>query len=417
VVALRYNRGMSFSLHPVAGDEFDRFARAEFAAFAEPLPAEEHPAWVTGELDRTLAAFEGDEVVGTGRIYSLELTLPGGAVVPTAAVSAIGVLPTHRRRGILTAIMRQQLDDAAARGESTAVLTASEGTIYRRFGYGAATAHASFDLDRRHSAFLPEVTIEGRCRLIDEDDARKALPEIFERARRRQPGAISRPDNWWPSQYFVFHEARVGSGPPFHVVHEATTGEIDGYVTYSVEHEHAHEIARDRLGVRDLVSTGASARRALWCFVTGVDLVETITAWNVPADEPLRWMLRESRRMRLSSLHDHLWVRFVDVAAALAARRYAVEGRIVVDVRDDFRPESGGRYQLTGGPDGAECTRTDATADLACSTTELASVYLGGVRITDLARAGLVDELTAGALARVDAMFAVDPLPFSQTWF
>jgi predicted acetyltransferase len=408
---------MSFLLRPIAPDEFDDFARAEFTAFGEHLPGEEHPAWATGELDRTLAVFDGDEVVGTGRIYSLELTLPGGAIVPTAAVSAIGVIPTHRRRGILSAIMQQQLDDAAARGESTAVLTASEGTIYRRFGYGVSTLHASFDLDRRHAAFLPEVTIAGRCRLIDDDEARKVLPEIFERARRRQPGAISRPDTWWPSQYFIFDESKVGSGPSFHVVHEAPSGELDGYVTYTVEHNWNLGIPRNRLGVRELTSSSPTARRALWWYIADVDLVETITVWNAPADEPLRWMLRESRRVQLSRLHDHLWLRFVDVASALASRRFAVEGELVIEVHDELRPDVGGRFRLTGGPDGAECVRTDATPELSCRIAELASVYLGGVRIGDLARAGLVDEANRGALARADAMFSVDPLPFSQTWF
>jgi predicted acetyltransferase len=364
-----------------------------------------------------LAVFDGDEVVGTGRIYSLELTLPGGAVVPTAAISAIGVLPTHRRRGILSAIMRQQLDDAAARGESTAALTASEGTIYRRFGYGVATLHASFSLDRRHSAFLPDVRIEGRCRLIAEDDARKVMPEIFERARRAQPGAISRPDTWWPSQYFVFDEAKVGSGPSFHVVHEAPTGELDGYVTYTIEDDWGNGIARNRLGVRELTTTGPAARRALWRYIGDVDLVETIRVWNAPADEPLRWMLRESRRMQFSRLHDHLWIRLLDVPAALAERRFAVEGGLVMEVHDEFRPAAGGRFRLTGGPDGAECVRTETTPDLVCKTTELASLYLGGVRAGELARAGLIEEATAGAVARADAMFAVDPLPYSQTWF
>jgi predicted acetyltransferase len=408
---------VTYLLRPITADEFDDFARAEFTAFGEHLPDEEHPAWATGELDRTLAVFDGDEVVGTGRIYSLELTLPGGAVVPTAAVSAIGVLPTHRRRGILTAVMGQQLDDAEARGEATLALTASEGTIYRRFGYGVSTMHASFELERRHSAFLPEVEVSGRCRLIAEDEARKVLPGIFERARRAQPGAISRPDPWWPSQFFVFDEAKVGSGPSFHVVHEGDNGELDGYVTYSIDDDWGDGIPRNRLGVRELTSATPGARRALWRYIGDVDLVERIRAWNAPADEPLRWMLRESRRMRVSRLHDHLWIRLVDVARALADRRFAVDGELVVEVSDDFRPAAGGRFRVAGGPDGAECARTDAAADLTLATTELASMYLGGVRAGELARAGLVDELTPGALARAEAMFAVDPLPYSQTWF
>jgi predicted acetyltransferase len=409
---------MAYPLRPVTRDEFDRFAHTEYSAFGEHLSRSEHPAWATAELERTLGAFDGDEVVGTGRIYSLELTLPGGRIAPTAAVSAVGVLPTHRRRGILTSIMGRQLDDAAARGESTAALTASEGTIYRRFGYGVATMHQSFELDTRHAAFLPEVALEGRCRLIDEEEATKTLPGIFDRVRRAQPGAISRTDAWWPSSYFEFDEAKVGSGKSFHVVYEAPGGELAGYATYAIQQHFDTGIARNRLGVRELSSATPAARRALWHLLCDVDLVETIAVWNAPVDEPLRWMLRESRRLEVRRLHDHLWIRLVDVAAALGERRYATGGDLVLDVHDDFRPAAGGRFALSAGSDGwAGCAPTTRDADLALDTADLASTYLGGVRFADLARAGLVEEHAAGAIARADAMFTVDPLPYSQTWF
>ncbi|HEY7136820.1 MAG TPA: GNAT family N-acetyltransferase [Acidimicrobiia bacterium] len=405
-------------VRPVTRDEFDRFANAEFSAFGEHVPSEEHPAWATAELDRTLAAFDGEEVVGTGRIYSLELTLPGGRTVPTAAVSAIGVLPTHRRRGILTSIMGRQLDDAAERGETTATLTASEGTIYRRFGYGVATLHQSFELDTGHAAFLPDVAIEGRCRLIDEDAATKTLPGIFDRSRRVQPGAISRTDAWWPSSYFDFDEAKVGAGKSFHAVYESPAGELAGYATYAIQQRFDSGIARNRLGVREVSSVTPQARRALWRFLCDIDLVETITAWNAPVDEPLRWMLRDSRRLEVRRLGDHLWVRLVDVETALAERTYASTGDLVIEVRDGFRPASAGRYRLSAGDDGsARCSRTDDEADVALDTADLASAFLGGVRFGDLARAGLVEERTAGSVARLHTMFAVDPLPYSQTWF
>jgi predicted acetyltransferase len=409
---------MAYPLRPVGPDEFDRFARAEFSAFGEHLSGREHPAWATSELDRTLAAFEGDEVVGTGRIYSMELTLPGGRAVPTAAVSAIGVVPTHRRRGILSSIMARQLDDAAQRGEATASLTASEGTIYRRFGDGVATMHMSFELERWHGAFLPDVTVEGRCRLIDDDEATKSLPGLFDRARRVQPGAISRPDTWWPSSYFEFDEAKVGAGKSFHVVYESPAGELAGYATYTIEQRFDSGIARNRLGVREISTVTPAARRALWRFLCDVDLVETIVAWNAPVDEPLRWMLRESRRLQVSRLHDHLWIRLVDVEDALRGRRYAAPGELVVDVRDAFRPASGGRFRLSSdGSGAASCERTTDDPDLALDTADLASTYVGGVRFGELARAGLIEERAPGALARADAMFAVDPLPYTQTWF
>ncbi len=408
---------MTSAVRSVTRDEMAAFARAEFTAFGVHVP-EETPAWAFEDLDRTLAAFDGDEVVGTTRAYSMELTLPGGACIPVAAVSAVGVLPTHRRRGLLTAMMRAQLDDVTSRGEHIAALTASEGGIYRRFGYGIATMHMSFELDRRHAAFIDGPRGEGQCRLVDDGEARSLLPAIFDRARRTFPGAMSRPELWWPSQYFAFDESKVGSGKAFHVVHVGDDGEPDGYVTYSLEERWLRGISRHRLGVRDLQSVTPDARRALWRFICGVDLVETIATWNIPVDEPLRWMLSESRHMLVDRFGDHLWLRIVDVPAALAARNYASDGEVVLDVRDGFRPSSGGCFRLHVDGGKASCERVDgARADLVLDTPELASTYLGGVTFGELARAGLVEERTPGAITRADTVFASTPAPYAATWF
>src|SRR6266511_2646521 len=184
-----------FEIRPVTPDEVEAYTRAPLAAFGETLDPDRFKLeWTHYELDRTLAAFDDGEIVGTGRLYSLELTLPGGALEPVAAVSWISVLPTHRRQGILTAIMGRELDDTVARGESMAVLHASEGGIYRRFGYGIATSSISFTLPRQHAAFLRPPPEGGRVRLVDEETARKVFPDIFDRARRQQPGAVSRVD-------------------------------------------------------------------------------------------------------------------------------------------------------------------------------------------------------------------------------
>lgn len=409
---------MTFTIRTVTRDEMSAFARTEFTAFGAHVP-QETPAWAFEDLDRTLAAFDGDEIVGTARAYSMELTLPGAVCSPVAAISAVGVLPTHRRRGVLTGMMRGQLDDVSSRGECVAALTASEGAIYRRFGYGVASMHMSFTLDRRHSRFLDPVAADGPCRLVSDDDARSLFPAIFDRFRRGQPGAVSRPSAWWPSSYFEFQESKIGAGKAFHAVHHDDRGQADGYVTYTVEERWQRGIARHRLGVRDLQSATPAARRALWQFVCGVDLVESIVTWNSPVDEPLRWMLAESRHLLVDRLADDLWLRLVDVPAALSARRYARDGDVVLDVHDGFRPSSGGCFRLRVSAGDAVCERVDsgATIDVACDTSELASAYLGGVTFADLARAGLVEERTPGALARADAMFASDRAPYAATWF
>jgi predicted acetyltransferase len=409
----------NFEIRPVTPDEVEAYARAPLAAFGETFDPERFKLeWTHHELDRTLAAFDDGEIVGTGRLYSLELTLPGGALAPVAAVSWISVLPTHRRHGILTAIMGRELDDAVARGESMAVLHASEGVIYRRFGYGIAASSMSFTLARRHAAFLGPPPDDGRVRLVDEAAARKAFPDIFDRARRLQPGAVSRVDQWWGNE--LFYVDKKDEGARFYVVYESAERVLDGYVAYKVVPRWSDDgVSRNRLEVLDLVTATPEARAVLWRYLCDVDLVETIAAGSCPVDESLRWLLAESRRLTVSRLSDGLWVRIVDAPAALAARRYAASGRIVFDVRDEFRPDgdAAGRFALDCGPDGTTCERTTADPDLALDVADLGAAYLGGVTFSTLARAGLVAERTPGALGRADAMFRSDPAPFVMTEF
>lgn len=411
--------GVSFDLRPVTPDEVAAFVHTSMTGFGVHVrhPERLELEWTNHELDRTLAAFDEGEIVGTGRLYSFELTLPGGDLVPVAAVSWISVLPTHRRRGILTEIMRRQLDDSVARGESMAVLNASEGVIYRRFGYGVATNTISFTLDARHSAFLNPVPAGGRVRIVDDATAGKAFPEIFDRARRVQPGAVSRIPEWWSDQYFWQDDKEEGAR--FFVAYESPAHDLDGFASYRILEKWEANLSRSTLQLGDLAAVTPEAHAALWRYLCDIDLVETITAWMRPVDEPLRWLLAESRRLHVNHITDELWVRLLDVPAALAARRYAAPGRVVFEVADELRPDgaAAGRFALDAGPDGADASRTDAVPDLVLGVADLGAAYLGGVSFSNLARAGLVEERTPGALARADTMFRTDPAPFAMTWF
>jgi predicted acetyltransferase len=227
---------------------------------------------------------------------------------------------------------------------------------------------------------------------------------------------VQRVDAWWPDQFF-WHE-HDEQGTRFYCVFESPEGRLDGYAAYRTEMRWDNG-AQGTVHVRDLVTLTPAARAVLWRYLLDVDLTEKLSAWVVPLDEPLRWLLAEPRRMRVGRLGESLWLRVLDAPAALAARTYRAPGRVVFDVRDDFRPQgaAAGRFELEGGPDGAEAGRTNREPDLVLAVPELGAILLGGVLASTLARAGLVDERTPGALAVADAMFAVEPLPFSMTDF
>ena len=412
---------MEWDLRPVAAEEIVALAEAERSAFHAPPRPEgrsEPNAWDLAELDRTLAAFDGGEIVGVGRIYSFELVVPGGAGVAAGGVSWIGVLPTHRRRGILSAMMRRQLDDAVERGEPMLVLTASEGGIYRRYGYGVSTWSMAVTVDATRSAFLRDVETRGRLRLIDEAEAAEKLPAVFDRARRGRPGSVSRPDAWWPSELFApDHGDGTPAGARFYVLHEERGGEADGYVAYGVAGTWEHGIPAKKATVRDMVTADPGVRALLWRYVFDLDLVTKVESWTTPVDDPLRWLLADARQLNRSSVGDWLWTRLLDVPAALSARTYGAEGRVVIEVVDGVRKDVAGRYALDGAPEGAVCARTTQEPDLVLGAADLGAAYLGGVALSTLARAGLVEERSSGALTRADAMFASIPLPYCGTWF
>lgn len=409
---------MSYKIRPLAPDDFTTFMRAEGAAFgARPTDAEIEERRGYFEFDYGLAAFDEARLVGTAAAYSFELTLPGGAILAAPGVSWVAVLPTHRRRGILTALMRRQLDELRERGASLAMLTASESTIYGRFGYGLATSTVSFELDALYGRLAREWEFSGRVRLLEHEQALETLPAFYDRLRRLRPGMLSRGRGAWTWLLGNPLGSADGYGPRFYLAYESASGQIEGTAHYRIKPEWTNGLPGGALTARDILAATPEAYAALWRYFLGVDLIRTVRAIGCPVDDPLRWLLADSRRLRITALTDDLWLRLLDIPAALAARTYGTRDRLVVEITDPFCPESAGRYALEGGPEGAECARTTAAPDLALAVADLGATYLGGVQLSTLAQAGRVEELRPGALRRADALFASEVVPYSGTPF
>jgi predicted acetyltransferase len=409
---------MQIELRPITADEYTAFMQANFMAFgvhpSDDALARER---LMIEFDRTVAAFDGRSIVGTAGNITMELTLPGGAHLPTAGVSWVSVLPTHRRQGILRQMMQALLEDARSRGEPTAALTASESSIYGRFGFGIAASKMDVTLDRRNAAFLRSATTSGSLRLVDHEEILTILPDLYERSRRLRPGAVSRNDGWWRSYLLNPAPTQQDEGPRYNVVYESPSGEIEGAALYRISETWKDGVAAAVLTVYDFYDATAEARTALWHYLFGVDLVQTVRAVKRPLDEPLRWMLADSRRLRVSRLTDDLWLNLLDVPTALAARRYAADDRLVLEVTDTYWPERAGRYELVATLDGAECKRTTRKPDFTLDAATLGAAYLGGVRFTTLEEAGRVSAATPGACRRADALFDTGIVPYSGTSF
>jgi predicted acetyltransferase len=356
---------------------------------------------------------EDGRYVATAGAFSFDLTLPGGITAPAAGVTWVGVLPTHRRRGILNAMMSHQLDDVAGRGEPFAVLTASEAAIYGRYGYGVASRWTDVEIDLRKSAFAVPFADTGRIRLVPKDEAKKIQPVLFDEYRRTRPGEVSRNDGFWELIFRDRQTHRDGASPHFHAIHENAAGEADGYARYRVKQNWD---TGNIVHLVELVAHDQDVEAALFRYLFDIDLASKARLRRRPLDDPLQWRLHNWRAYETKAVHDWLWLRIVDVASGLAARRYETGGSLVLEVVDGFRPANAGTYRLEGGPDGATCERTDADADITLDVRALGAAFLGTVELRTLARAGLVTG-APDAIKRADALFASTPAPFCSTPF
>jgi predicted acetyltransferase len=355
--------------------------------------------------DRFLLAEEPGEIVGITGSYPFDVTLPGGAPLPAAGVTWVSVAVTHRRRGILRALMAEQHRGFVADGLAVSLLTASEGTIYGRFGYGIATEHRSVEITRRRAAFRRDVPDPGGVRQVGTAELRRIGPEIHRRWAAQTPGALSRSDAFWDVVLADREWHRRGASALFHLAHP------DGYASYRIDQ------ATQTCRLTDMAAATDEAYVALWRTLLAIDLVETVSSWSVAVAEPLQFLLADPRQLRTVGQYDGMWARVLDVPAALSARRYGTEIDLVLDVRDPFL-ERGGRFRLRGGPDGAECVPAENGAPVVgVEMAALGSLLFGGAHAGSLARAGLLAADDPAVLRRLDAAFRGERTPQHGTEF
>lgn len=360
--------------------------------------------------DRFYSAYDDGRPVGTTGSYAFELTIPGG-VVPAAGVTWVAVLPSHRRRGILREFMRTQLADVHERGETLAILWASESAIYGRFGYGISAPSVTLEATTDRFAFRDDPGPAGSARVVGPDEALELFPPVYERIQPTVPGMFARSADWWKEYRLADPEHwRRDSGPKFYAALEVD-GQVEAFVVYRSKTDWERGLPQGKIEVIDAVATSPAATRELWRFLFGIDLITRVRQSAFDPGSPLFLMVEDPRRLHLQ-ISDGLWLRFVDLEAALRRRSYATDDVLVMEIRDDLCPWNEGRWRV-----GREVARTEDEAELALGVADLASVYLGAFDFQRLAVAERVQELRPGALDRASALFRTNRPPYCPEVF
>lgn len=402
-----------YPLRPIREAEFRDYTAVMEEAFGKvPSPVFTENIRSVTDLDRTLGAFDGTDIVGTAATYDLTMTVPGGPR-PVAGVTQVSVLPSHQRRGLLTALMTRQLTDLHENGESVAALHASEAAIYARYGYGAASWQVGFTVHRGEGGFIAgSPDGDTRLRTVDPQEAWPRLSAVYDAFAPTCPGMPARDGAWWNRRLYDPEQDRAGYGPLLCV----TSDEGDGYALFAVRAGWADDLPAGEVTVRELIATTPAAYASLWRQLLNRDLISTVHASMRPVDDPLRHLVADPRRLR-ARVADALWVRLVDVRAALAERAYAAPVDVVIEVTDPTCVWNRGRWHLSGDATGAVCERSVKSADIAVRVEHLGAAYLGGTGLASLGRAGLVRELRSGALPALSRALGWDPQPWCPMIF
>lgn len=396
---------------------------AWFASEAAGFGGRVDPEFVAAEQtvlppERMLAVWADGRPIANGGYYPFELTLPGGRATVVTGVCDVAVLPGHRRQGHLTRIMQRLHSDARERGEVAAVLTASAGSIYHRFGYGIATSHLIWQLDTAHAAMIDAPAVDLHVDHVAGVDGAEALADLWARCRFQRPGTLSRSLEWW-RLVIGPHEHWKGGGTVTSLLLRDHEGMVRGAAPYRLTQTVDRGVQQWTVEPLEVVADSPEVEAQIWVELGRLDHVSRIAPRVRPLDDPLRWRLVDPRRLVVGGVVDLLWVCPIDVPGLLAARTYATETSVLFAVEDPFDPEVDGHYRLDTSPDGATCLRVEGAVDpdLRLSASVLGSVVLGGSTFTAFARAGRVDELRPGALAATDAAFSSPLAPFNSTFF
>jgi len=406
-----------FLVREVDSGEIDAFVGCLDAGFGMQSSPLRKERFVAGLHDaHALGAFDGGELAGTFASYQIELTLPGLVLSDVAAVSDVTVLPTHRRRGALSALMSTFLAHSHESGEVFALLHASEGAIYGRFGFGPTTWSARYVIEHSSAALSDraQASLSGSVHLLSPAQARESFPLVYDSMRQSRPGEIARLELWWDDLFDdLDSQDRL---PRFYACHESD-GTIDGYVIYEISGLLMQGVQREAVLV-ELVVLSRAAYVALYSFLCGIDLVTRTKTLARPVAEPFRHCLADPRALQTQSVEDRTWMRFIDVAKALGSRRYEGPGSLVFELHDEQCPWNEGRYCLDVAGDGtAQVSVTGRSADLECGIAGLAAGYLGATPFVSLAFSGEIAERSDGAARRADVLFAATPPAFCTAVF
>ncbi|CCK30045.1 UPF0256 protein [Streptomyces davaonensis JCM 4913] len=411
--------GSAIELRELRPEQWDTYYDVLLRAFGGlPEPTEERELYRgLTQFDRSFAAWDGDLCVGSAGAFRFGVTVPGGASVAAAGVTMVGVAATHRRRGVLTSMMRKQLDDVRSWGEPLAVLTASEPAIYGRFGYGVGTFQLAAEIDTSRVRLpVPDGTDDVRLRYAEPADVIDACESVYASLVPVRPGMLARVRPGWERVGVLDPEDGRDGASPLQCVLAERDGETVGYARYAVKPDWGVSGHNGVVQLRELAAVDAAAQAALWRFLFDLDLTTTLRVYGRPMDEAWQYQVSDIRRCR-PRFRDGMYVRLVDVGAALQARTYQTPVDVVLEVEDAFCPWNSGRWRLSGDAKGASCERTTDAADLSLTVRELGSAYLGAVSLASLGAAGRVREVRQGALAEASVGFGSVVAPWMPHGF